>query len=118
MLSLQNLSTPLSDALKTSVNVASSGSDGTVGFYNDGYWGIDVKQQTYTGSFWVKGTYSGSFNASLISNITGEVFGSVAVESKSTPDEWVEHPFQLVPSVDAPNSNNSFSISFDSTVSR
>ncbi|KAI1874462.1 hypothetical protein JX265_004670 [Neoarthrinium moseri] len=113
-LSLQNLSTPLSDALKTSLNVASSGSDGILGFYNDGYWGMDVKQKKYTGSFWVKGSYQGIFNASLMSNITGEVFGSVEVESKSSPDEWVEHPFELTPSANAPNSNNSFSITFDS----
>ncbi|KAK9797652.1 putative non-reducing end alpha-L-arabinofuranosidase [Seiridium cardinale] len=114
VLSLQNLSTPLSEALKTSVNVASSDSEGVIGLYNDGYWGMDVKQKTYTGSFWVKGSYSGSFNASLISNITGEVFGSVAVESKCTRDEWVEHPFELIPTVDAPNSNNSFALTFDS----
>jgi alpha-L-arabinofuranosidase len=78
---------------------------------------MDVKQKTYAGSFWVKGTYSGSFNASLISNITGDVYGSVLVESRSSPDEWVEHTFELTPSVDAPNSNNSFAITFDSAVS-
>lgn len=115
-LSLQNLSTPLSDALKTSVNVAAGDSDGAVGLYNDGYWGMDVKQKTYTGSFWVKGSYSGSFNASLVSNITGEVFGSVAIPSQSTPDDWVEHTFELIPTVDAPNSNNSFALTFDSAV--
>ncbi|KAF7538512.1 hypothetical protein G7054_g2915 [Neopestalotiopsis clavispora] len=114
VLSLQNLSTPLSDALKTSVNVAAGDAEGAVGLYNDGYWGMDVKQKTYTGSFWVKGSYTGDFNASLVSNITGEVFGSVAVTSQSTPDAWVEHTFELIPTVDAPSSNNSFAITFDS----
>lgn len=77
---------------------------------------MDVKQKTYTGSFWVKGTYTGSFNASLVSNITGEVYGTVAVESHSSPDTWVEHPFELIPTLDAPNSNNSFSLTFDAAV--
>ncbi|CAJ2500141.1 Uu.00g029940.m01.CDS01 [Anthostomella pinea] len=119
-LSLKNLSTPLSEALPTSMNVAAgnstrySNSTTKVGFFNDGYWGMDVKVQTYSGSFWVLGEYDGSFTASLQSNITGEVFGSVKVESQSQPDEWIEHTFELTPFKDAPSSNNTFVITFDS----
>lgn len=50
-LTLQNLSDHLSDALPTSMEVRPGKAKGAAGFYNDGYWGIDVKQQTYTGSF-------------------------------------------------------------------
>lgn len=74
---------------------------------------MDVKQQKYTGSFWVKGSYEGDFVASLESNLTSDVFGEVKVPSKSVADEWTEHEFELIPTKDAPNSNNTFSITFD-----
>ncbi|KAI0126028.1 alpha-N-arabinofuranosidase A [Xylariales sp. AK1849] len=121
-LSLQNISRPLSNELRTSLHVGASNatgarwsnSTGIIGFRNDGYWGIDVKQKKYTGSFWVKGSYQGNFTASLISNITDEVFGSTEVSSKCSPHDWVEHHFELTPTKDAPSSNNSFAITFDS----
>lgn len=115
-LSLKNLSTPLSEALKTSLHVATNASAGRVGFYNDGYWGMDVKVQKYTGSFWVKGAYEGEFIASLQSNITNQTFGSVEIKSNSVADQWTEHEFELTPEKDAPNSNNTFAITFDPAV--
>jgi alpha-N-arabinofuranosidase len=97
------------------MKVSAGNGTGKVGFENEGYWGMDVKQQTYTGSFWVKGSYEGSFTASLQSNLTEEVFGSTEVESKAVADEWIEHTFELVPEKDAPNSNNTFAITFDAS---
>jgi alpha-L-arabinofuranosidase len=104
----------LSDALHASMRV-SGGNGSEVGFENEGYWGIDVKQQPYTGSFWTKGAYTGSFTASLRSNLTNSsaVFGSVQVASDSTSENWTEHTFILTPDQDAPNSNNTFAITFD-----
>jgi len=116
-LSLQRLATPLSWALPYSMNVAATASSGKIGFANTGYWGMDVKMQTYSGSFYVKGVYEGSFTASLQSNLTGDVFGSVDVVSQSVAGEWTQHNFTLVPSKAAPNSNNTFAITFDPTVS-
>ncbi|PVI00291.1 glycoside hydrolase family 51 protein, partial [Periconia macrospinosa] len=112
-LTIQKLDTPLSKALPASMRVAGGNGTGKIGFKNEGYWGMDVRQQKYTGSFWVKGAYKGEFTASLASNLTSDVFGEVKVESKSVADEWTEHEFELVPTVDAPNSNNTFSITFD-----
>jgi alpha-N-arabinofuranosidase len=113
-LSLKTLSTPLSSALPVSMNVAVSNSTSkTAGFANSGFWGMEVKKQKYKGSFYVKGSYKGSFTASLQSALTNETFGTVKVESMSTPDEWVQHEFTLVPKIDAPNSNNTFAITFD-----
>jgi alpha-N-arabinofuranosidase len=97
------------------MKVSAGNGTGKVGFENEGYWGMDIKQQTYTGSFWVKGSYEGSFTASLQSNLTEEVFGSTEVESKAIADEWIEHTFELVPEKDAPNSNNTFAITFDAS---
>ncbi len=74
-----------------------------------------VSSQTYRGTFWVKGSYNGTFTASLESNITNEVFGTVEVASKSVPGNWTEHIFHLVPTKQAPNSNNTFSLTFDAS---
>ncbi|KAI1173599.1 alpha-N-arabinofuranosidase A [Nemania sp. FL0916] len=112
-LSLKNLSEPLSKALSTSMNVAPSSHHGRAGFFNDGYWGMEVKVQTYRGSFWVRGDYSGDFTASLQSNITGEQFGAATIKSRSRADKWVEHEFALKPNKNAPSSNNTFAITFD-----
>ncbi|KAI1357667.1 alpha-N-arabinofuranosidase A [Xylaria arbuscula] len=112
-LSLSTLEEPLSSALSTSMNVASAAGYGKVGFYNDGYWGMDVKVQKYHGSFWVRGSYSGQFTASLQSNITGEQFGAVKIKSKSRANEWTQHDYVLTPTKNAPNSNNTLAITFD-----
>jgi alpha-N-arabinofuranosidase len=112
-LSVLFLENPLSQALPASLRVSSTNSTGKVGFENEGYWGMDVKQQKYTGSFWVKGAYTGCFTASLKSNLTDEVFGSLEVDSKAVAGQWTEHTFELTPDANAPNSNNTFSLTFD-----
>ena len=116
VLSARTSSNPLSSALPVSMNVAAGESPGVVGFSNEGYWGMDVKKQKYTGSFWVKGTYEGVFTASLQSALDEEIFGSVEIESNALPGKWVEHAFELLPVKNAQNSNNTFAITFDPTV--
>lgn len=112
-LSLQNLSQPLSAALPTSMRVSTNGStSGQAGFLNTGWWGIDVKVQESTGSFYVKGSYNGTFIASLQSNLTNETFGSVEIQSTAS-DGWVQHNFTSTPHIAAPNSNNTLAIIFD-----
>jgi alpha-N-arabinofuranosidase len=117
VLSLKRLSTPLSAALPYSVNVAprEGKKKGKMGLSNAGFWGMDVKVQKYTGSFWVRGTYKGDFQASLKSAITGEVFGTAKISGSST-SEWTEKQFELVPTKNAPNSNNTFVLEFDAGV--
>ena len=111
------LDEPLSDALPASMRVKAPKGAGVVGFENEGYWGMDVKQQPYKGTFWVKGQYHGQFTASLQSNLTDAVFGSTKVKSKcGSGKEWVEHAYELVPTKDAPNSNNTLAITFDAAV--
>ncbi|KAJ5706720.1 hypothetical protein N7488_006521 [Penicillium malachiteum] len=110
-LTLQNLSNPLSSALPTSVNVKGSG---TIGFTNVGFWGIDVQPQKYTGTFYVKGSYSGSFKASLQSS-SGKVFASAEITSKSVSSKWVQHEFTLTPKTTASTVDNVFSLTFDAS---
>lgn len=113
-MALQNLSKPLSSALPTSVKVSGKG---IIGIKNEGWWGIDVRPQKYSGTFYVKGSYKGSFTASLESNITGKTLASAKVTSKSVANEWVQHEFTLIPKSKAANVNNTFSLTFDASVS-
>lgn len=114
-LSLKSLPQPLSSALPKSMNVA--GGSGTVGFSNPGWWGIDVKVQPYKGSFYVKGSYSGAFTVSLVS-VSNTVLGSVQIASTSTASSWTQHNFTLIPMAAATTPNNTFSITYDASVSR
>lgn len=118
-LALNRLDSPLSDALPISVTVtpaSDAADDAASGLLNTGYWGMHVAQQPYSGSFWVNGGYKGVFTAELRSALNDDVFGSVEVDSKAKDGEWVEHTFELVPTVDAPNSNNTFALTFDPSV--
>ncbi|KAJ2903927.1 Alpha-L-arabinofuranosidase A [Zalerion maritima] len=100
-LSISSLDEPLSDALPYSMNVAASnGSYSAIGFSNEGYWGMS-------------GDYSGKFTASLDSALNSDVFATVEIESKATADEWVKHEFEITPRLDAPDANNTFSVTFD-----
>lgn len=113
-LSLQNLSQPLSSALPTSIRVLSKGTKtGQIGFGNEGWWGIDVRVQKYNGSFWVKSAYSGNYTASLQSNLTNQIFGSVEIQSSSSSSGWAQHNFTLTLEIAASNSNNTFVVTFD-----
>ncbi|KAI5845036.1 glycoside hydrolase family 51 protein [Morchella snyderi] len=104
---------PLSPALKNVMKVAPSSSDATqVGFLNEGFWGINVKDQEYTGSFYVKGQYNGTFIVSLKSNLTSKVYAQKKVKSTSKPDGWTKHEFVLHPEA-APNVNNTLQITFN-----
>lgn len=112
ILSVQNDSEPLSEAIPNYMSV--SGGSGRVGFANSGWWGIDVQVQSYKGSFYVKGSYNGTFTASLGSATSDETFSSVDIQSSSTADRWTRHEFELVPDRAASDTNNTFSITFAS----
>ncbi|KAL1872390.1 hypothetical protein Daus18300_004360 [Diaporthe australafricana] len=112
-IALDNSSSPLSSALPTSVQVTASGT-GTIGIKNPGWWGIDVKAaNAYSGSFHALGSYQGNFTASLVSDITNKTLASVNIASSSVANTWTEHEFQLQPSADASNSNNSFLLTYE-----
>lgn len=115
ILSLTNLTTPLSSALPTSLHVeagTSSSGNQSLGFSNPGYWGIEVKPQTYTGSFYVFGEYDGSFTVSLVSTASSTTLVSVDVVSESVSDAWTQHNFTLIPTTAASDTNNTFVVTF------
>lgn len=111
-LTLQNTSIPLSWALPTSVNVApSNGSgNGIISIINSGWYGISVRPQLYTGSFWTLGDYEGTITAKLQSNLTAQVFATTSIPISSTSRSWTQHTFTLFPSAAAPNTNNTFAL--------
>lgn len=77
---------------------------------------VDVKAaNTYIGSFYSLGTYSGNFTASLVSDITNQTLGSVTIASSSVASTWTQHTYELQPSADAANSNNSFLLTYEAT---
>lgn len=83
-----------------------------------GWWGFDVQEQGYNGSFWVKGNYSGIFTASFVNYISNVSLGTALIDSAdsvATQNGWLQYNYTLVPTVAANNSNNTFVFSFDGT---
>jgi len=111
---------PLSAALPNSLAVTiPANATGTVGVSNWGWWGFDVTPQTYNVSFYVNAvnkTYNGTtqFSANFRSNATGQVLASgqsnsVAIDTFG----FSAVNFTIKNNVTAPNSNNTFEITFD-----
>lgn len=115
-LAIKSTSQPLSSALPKSLIVLARNESGVIGFANPGWWGIHVGVQKYTGSFYVKGDYSGKFTASLQSKTSNEVYGKTEIESKAISKEWVQHEFTITPTKTAPNTDNIFSVTFHTKV--
>ncbi|RPB01150.1 alpha-L-arabinofuranosidase A [Choiromyces venosus 120613-1] len=105
---------PLSSALPHVMRVTPTDATITeqVGYLNTGYWGISVKPVVYTGSFYVKGAYSGTFTVSLRSDDGATVFAQKQIRSNSKADQWTKHGFTLNPSVAAPNVKNVFQVTY------
>lgn len=70
---------------------------------------------TYAGSFYALGAYSGNFAASLVSDITNETLATTTIQASSVANSWTQFTYELSPSADAGNSNNSFLLTFDAT---
>jgi len=105
-LALKNLSNPLSDALPTSMQVR-GGSEDTIGFWNEGFWGFPVKGDwEYNGSFYIHGQFDGAINIALVSNTTGDTYANTSVDVTSQGNAWTQFQYTFQPTSDAPDSNN------------
>lgn len=121
-LALSNDSTPLSQALPSSMQV-SGGSDDTIGFWNEGeptsspivtielivsgFWGFPgVASWQYDGSFYMMGSFDGNITVSMVSNTTGDTIAEASVQASSKVGQWTQYHYQFQPSQDAPDSNN------------
>lgn len=102
--------------MPTSLNVAKGSQNGIIGFANTGWWGIEVKPQNYSGSFYVKGDYSGEFSVSLQSTTTGDILATTSVQARCGVHNWTEHTYNLRPTRHASDVNNTLSITFNTKV--
>jgi alpha-N-arabinofuranosidase len=100
---------PISASLPNSLLVQSS-SGSLVGIENPWWWGIEVKHQTYIGSFWALGVHNSNFTVTLQSASTGEVWASATFNGFNNGKAWTEYTFTLTPKVAAPDTNNTFTI--------
>lgn len=114
---------PLSDALPIVLQLdIPVNATGEVGIVNEGWWGIDVRPQTYDASFYClsnaprnNGSLSG-INVSLRSNLTGETWVTSKIPTTNVSSFQYQHfETQLVNEAMAPNSNNTFAITFDAS---
>lgn len=117
---------PLSEALPVVMELEiGAEADGEVGFFNEGWWGINVAPGVYNASFYVKGngakmngTLSG-VDVSLRSNLTDDVWAEETIAMSAQRNisyfEWTQFETQLTVTETAPNSNNSFYVTFDAT---
>ena len=117
---------PLSKALPIALQMnIPYNATGEVGVLNEGWWGFDVRPGTYNVSMYLKsnaarsnGTLS-KVNVSLRSNDTGETFATQSIpfsEGKNISSfTWTQYETQIVNTAMAPNSNNSFYITFDAS---
>jgi alpha-N-arabinofuranosidase len=96
---------------------------GEVGFLNEGYWGIGVIPQTYNASFFVlpyqpRGNYStlSGINVSLRSNLTDDIFATTKIPVGNLSGfEYTHLSGQIKNTKTAPNSNNTFAVTFDAS---
>ncbi|KAJ5390994.1 aspartate-semialdehyde dehydrogenase-like protein [Penicillium cataractarum] len=93
-----------------------AGTTGTVGFYNEGFWGFDVDAtKRYIASLWMRGNYSGTVDCYFSSNTTGQMLGSSSMSIDQTSlAGWVQsYSATFQPSKTAPDGNNTFYFTFD-----
>ncbi|KAH8692577.1 putative alpha-N-arabinofuranosidase A precursor [Talaromyces proteolyticus] len=93
-----------------------AGTTGTVGFYNEGFWGFDVDAtKRYIASFYMRGNYSGTVDCYFHSNTTGQVLGSTSVSIDQTSSKgWVQsYSATFQPGHTGSDANNTFYFTFD-----
>ena len=117
---------PLSDALPTVLQIGVPwNATGEVGVLNEGWWGIDVRPQSYNASFYIlanpnafNSTLSG-INVSLRSNLTDDVWATSTIpfsaQNNLSSLDWQQHSATIDNTQMAPNSNNSFAITMNAS---
>ncbi len=94
-----------------------AGTEGPVGFYNDGFWGFHVDaSKRYAASLNIRGEYNGEASASFYSIVSGQQLSETATSFTSTNDAWTTVQFPgFQPTTATDNPNNTFHFIFDGT---
>ncbi|KZT22850.1 glycoside hydrolase family 51 protein, partial [Neolentinus lepideus HHB14362 ss-1] len=111
-------SVPVSSALPNSLQLTiPAGASGTVGFGNEGYWGIKVDSTwMYNASFYYRfpttSSYNGTATISLVST-TGDTFATASATLSGSQTTWQQVYVNLKPTTSASNMNNNFTVTLD-----
>lgn len=102
---------PLSDALPKSVIVSGTNASNKYGLRNSGFFGIPVKKQEYTVSFYARSNTSATvqFTAGLYSKNSTSTYSSTQYEAGLT-SEWKQFTFPLSNDVDSNAYDNLFGL--------
>ncbi|OCH93317.1 glycoside hydrolase family 51 protein [Obba rivulosa] len=111
-------SKPVSQALPNSLQLTvPSGVNGSVGFSNEGFWGIKVDSSwTYNASLFFHFPTESSFSGILtvgLQTASGNVLASESTEIRGTQTSWAQIAVQLRPKSSAPDTNNVFFVTVD-----
>jgi alpha-N-arabinofuranosidase len=78
--------------------------------------------QPYNGSFWVYAPgYNGSYTVKLTSYLTNETLGAVVIEARAScasQNGWLQYEYTLTPWTAASNSNNTFTLTYDASMTQ
>ncbi|KAL2670099.1 hypothetical protein Neosp_014980 [[Neocosmospora] mangrovei] len=92
------------------------GTTGTVGFYNDGFWGFSVDAaKRYIASMYVRGDYNGEVECYFKNTISGQKLSSSKIKlNQKASDGWKQSSTPTFkPTATAANGNNTFYFAFD-----
>ncbi len=114
---------PLPDTLPTVMQVSIPlNATGEVGFLNYGWWAMDLRPQRYHASLYLLASGPTdaakltSMNFSLRSNLTNDVWVTNRISIQNISDfSYTQFITQLINNVIAPNSNNTFSVTFSAS---
>lgn len=116
-LSIDTSSPALSSALPYHMRMdIPAGTTGTVGFYNDGFWGFNVDAaKRYIASMYMRGNYSGPVECYFRNTISGAKLSSANMTlNQHASDGWMQtYSPVFQPSQSASNPNNTFYFAFD-----
>ncbi|KAI8682324.1 Non-reducing end alpha-L-arabinofuranosidase [Fusarium sp. Ph1] len=92
------------------------GTTGTVGFYNNGFWGFSVDAaKRYIASMYVRGDYNGEVECYFKNTISGQKLSSSKMKlNQKASDGWKQSSTPTFnPTITAGNGNNTFYFAFD-----
>ncbi|KAH7128866.1 glycoside hydrolase superfamily [Dactylonectria macrodidyma] len=116
-LSIDQSSPVLSSSLQYHLKMdVPAGTKGTVGFYNDGFWGFHVDAaKRYIASMYVRGDYNGEVECYFRNNISGQKLSSSKMSLNQKASDGWKQTFSptFTPTVTPSNGNNTFYFTFD-----
>ncbi|EIW86286.1 glycoside hydrolase family 51 protein [Coniophora puteana RWD-64-598 SS2] len=113
-------SDPVSSALPNSLQLTiPSGASGSVGFGNEGYYGINVNSSwTYNASFYYRFPEASDFSGDAtvaLQSASGEVYASAQIPISGSQTTWTQVYAQLTPSTSPSSTANNFTVTFNSS---